>query len=239
MTTTDQPIAYEAVAPTSAAPVPVPGAPVENRLLGHPVARVLKRAEDLIGCLLALPLLLVVMPLIALVVRIDSKGPVFFRQRRVGRDGEIFLMFKFRSMCADAEDRLRADPELYQEWLANDYKLPPERDPRMTKVGRFLRRSSLDELPQVLNVLVGDMSLVGPRPVVEPELDRLYGTSADVYCSVRPGLTGLWQVSGRSSVTGRARADLDVEYVRTWSPLRDAVIVLRTIPAVLRQRGAH
>ncbi|MCB1006265.1 MAG: sugar transferase [Acidimicrobiales bacterium] len=202
-------------------------------------ARAVKRGEDLVGCLLALPLLVVVLPIVALVVRLDSSGPVFFRQRRVGRDGREFAMLKFRSMYTDAEARLDADPELHAQWLAHDCKLPEEIDPRITRVGRFLRRTSLDELPQVLNVLAGQMSLVGPRPIERRQIEHLYGDRAAWYEATKPGLTGLWQVSGRSTIQGDARVALDIAYVRAWSPWRDLVLVLRTVPAVLRSDGAH
>jgi len=181
----------------------------------------------------------VVLPLVALAIRMDSKGPVFFRQRRVGRGGREFAMIKFRSMYTDAEARLDADPELHAAWLANDCKLPEDIDPRITRVGRFLRRTSLDELPQVLNVLGGSMSLIGPRPIERRQIEHLYGDRAPWYELTKPGLTGLWQVSGRSAIQGDARVALDIAYVRTWSPWRDAVLVLRTIPAVLRRDGAH
>jgi lipopolysaccharide/colanic/teichoic acid biosynthesis glycosyltransferase len=142
-------------------------------------------------------------------------------------------------MYADAEDRLRADPELYEQFVRNGYKLPKGKDPRITRVGRWLRKSSLDELPQIFSVLGGSMSIVGCRPVVPEELEALYGSGIEIYLAAKPGLTGLWQVSGRSSLRREERVRLDFEYVEHWSPLLDFKILMRTIPAVLTARGAH
>lgn len=139
---------------------------------------------------------------------------------------------------SNAEAILRSDPELYAEYVRNDFKLPPERDTRITRMGRFLRRTSLDELPQLWNVLRGEMSLVGPRPVVVDELTH-YGTEKPVFLSLKPGVTGAWQVNGRSSVPYPDRAMVELEYVRSWSLGRDLQILLQTVPAVLAQRGAH
>jgi lipopolysaccharide/colanic/teichoic acid biosynthesis glycosyltransferase len=148
-------------------------------------------------------------------------------------------VFKVRSMHADAEDRLRADPVLYERYVAHGFKLPEADDPRITRVGRILRKSSLDELPQAFSVLVGAMSVVGPRPVVPVELQTLYGDRSDIYLVTKPGLTGLWQVSGRSKVGGEERVRLDEQYIDGWSPLLDVRVLIRTIPAVLTARGAH
>ncbi|MGE2643769.1 sugar transferase, partial [Escherichia coli] len=129
----------------------------------------------------------------------DNKGPVFFKQIRMGKNGKEFYIYKFRSMIVNAEEKLRSNEVLYKKYIDNNYKLEPSEDPRITKVGQFLRKTSLDELPQFLNVLKGDMSLVGPRPVVQEELVE-YGKRKDEFLSVKPGLTGYWQVSGRSDV---------------------------------------
>ena len=141
-------------------------------------------------------------------------------------------------MRADAEARLRADPPLYQEYVRNNYKLPEGTDPRLTWVGRWLRRLSLDEIPQLINVLTSEMSLVGPRPIVPDELDE-YRSSAAVFLSLKPGMTGAWAVNGRSHVSYPDRADMELEYVRNWSLGRDLRILLMTAPAVVRRRGAH
>jgi len=194
-----------------------------------------KRAMDVA---LVLSLGLVLLPFLAvfsLATKASSPGPVLFKHLRIGRDGRPFYVLKFRTMHRDAEKRLERDPELYAEYLKNNYKLP-RRDPRMTSVGRHLRKSSLDELPQLWNVLTGQMSLVGPRPVVPEEL-ACYGALAPAYMAVRPGMTGAWQVHGRSRVGYPERAYIDYDYVTNWSLLRDGKLLLQTIPAVTFSRG--
>lgn len=205
----------------------------------RPAARWAKRSLDLVIGIPLLLLLLVVGPILAVVVAVTSPGPVLFRQLRTGRGGRQFHMFKLRTMYADAEDRLERDPELMALYLENDYKIPAELDPRITPVGRVLRKLSLDELPQILNVVLGQMSLVGPRPIVAQQVIDLYGDDMDAYLATRPGLTGRWQVSGRSEVTRANRAELDRAYAEDWSLLGDLVILLRTFPTVLSARGAH
>ena len=198
----------------------------------------LKRVLDLVLTSVALVLLAPLFGAIALAVRLESPGPIFFGQSRLGQNGGRFRCLKFRSMHRDAEARLNADPLLKRKYVKNNYKLPEEEDPRLTRVGRFLRKTSLDELPQLFNVLKGDMSLVGPRPIVPQELEE-YGAAAPVFLSLKPGITGAWQVDGRSTVGYPDRADIEVEYVRAWSLGRDLLILLRTVPAVLARRGAH
>ena len=197
-----------------------------------------KRALDLVVSSLMLVALAPVMIAVALAVRLDSPGPIVFGQRRLGRHGRVFRCFKFRSMRRDAEEVLRADPALYAEYVRNDYKLAPDRDTRITRVGRFLRRSSLDELPQLWNVLRGEMSLVGPRPIVLDELQH-YGREQPLFLSLPPGVTGAWQVNGRSSVAYPDRAAVELEYVRKWNLGSDLRILFQTVPAVFAQRGAH
>ena len=196
-----------------------------------------KRALDVgisvVALALALPLFLV----IAAVVRLTSRGPALFRQSRIGRDGQEFNVLKFRSMCRDAEARLN-DLGLYDTYVATGYKLPVAEEFRVTKVGRFLRRTSLDELPQLLNVLGGSMSLVGPRPVVPSELAS-YGDLVHCYLSVRPGITGMWQVNGRSHVQFPERAHFDRDYFHGRSLRLDLAILARTPLAVLRGNGAY
>jgi Undecaprenyl-phosphate galactose phosphotransferase WbaP len=198
-----------------------------------------KRALDIIGAGVGLVLLAPFFLIVALMVRADG-GPAFFAHQRVGRGGKLFGCLKFRSMVTDSQARLEAllanDPAARAEWEATR-KL--KNDPRITRIGRFLRSTSLDELPQLINVLRGQMSLVGPRPVLEAELDRYYGASAAHYMAVRPGITGLWQVSGRSETTYESRVALDVSYVSRPSLLSDISILLRTPVAVLSRRGAH
>jgi lipopolysaccharide/colanic/teichoic acid biosynthesis glycosyltransferase len=205
---------------------------------GRPGTSRSKRALDLVVVLAALPVVVLLGLGIAAVVVITSGGPALFVHERVGLGGRRFGMLKFRTMQPDADDQLRADPELWQQYVDNDFKLPPSMDNRVTPVGRFLRRSSLDELPQLLNVLRGDMSLVGPRPIVPTELER-YGDHGDAYLGVRPGVTGAWQVNGRSGVAYPQRVDYDREYVEAWSFWLDVKILVKTPIAVVTSRGAH
>lgn len=198
----------------------------------------LKRAMDVLGAGALLLLAGPVMLLLAWLVRGDG-GPAFYAHRRVGRGGEAFGCLKFRSMVVDSQARLDAllasDADARAEWEATR-KL--RQDPRVTRIGRFLRATSLDELPQLFNVLRGEMSLVGPRPVIQSELDQFYGAAAAHYISVRPGITGLWQVSGRSDTSYAQRVALDVAYVASPSLWQDIRILLRTPIAVLSRRGA-
>lgn len=197
-----------------------------------------KRTLDVTLSLLLLVAALPIFLLVAISIKVTSPGRVFFRQRRVGRGGEDFSMLKFRTMHADAEERLRSDPALYDLFLQCGHKIPSHLDPRITSVGRVLRRLSLDELPQLLNVLVGHMSVVGPRPVERTQLVRDYGEYSSAYLALRPGLTGLWQVSGRSTVQFPERAELDRRYQESCGPLIDAKILLRTPRAVIAGLGA-
>jgi exopolysaccharide biosynthesis polyprenyl glycosylphosphotransferase len=199
---------------------------------------ILKRLLDMICSGVALLLLSPLMVLIAIAVRLESRGPAVFGQARLGRHGRVFRCYKFRSMHPNAEQILREDPELYALYVKNDFKLPEAIDTRITRIGRFLRRTSLDELPQLWNVFRGDMSLVGPRPIVVEEL-RHYDEEEPLFLSLKPGITGAWQVNGRSSMAYPARASLELEYVQTWSLRKDLGILARTLPAVLTQRGAH
>jgi exopolysaccharide production protein ExoY len=228
-----------AAAPHSLAPVATP-APGPLLITVQPLpSRLLKRSVDLGGAIVLLFLLAPPMAVLALVIRRDG-APAVYRHRRVGRDGVPFDVLKFRSMAADAEWRLRADPELYARYCANGFKLRPEEDPRITRFGRFLRSSSLDELPQLLNVIAGSMSLVGPRPVVAAELREYEARGgAAAYLSVRPGMTGEWQVGGRSHVGYDGRVAMDIDYVANLGLRRDLRILFRTVGAVLRRAGAH
>lgn len=195
-----------------------------------------KRWFDVGGALVLLVLVAPLLLLAALAVRCSSSGPVLFRQERVGRGGRPFLILKFRSMTVDAEERLGSDAELQNLYVQNDYKVPSRLDPRTTPVGRLLRRLSLDELPQLFNVLAGSMSLVGPRPICADQLGS-YGQLVGAYIDLRPGLTGIWQVAGRSAVTFPERAALDMTYTRLGSPILDVAILLKTPLAVLRSAG--
>ncbi|MBQ9764495.1 MAG: sugar transferase [Phascolarctobacterium sp.] len=170
----------------------------------------------------------------------EDHGPIFFAHIRIGKDGKPFPCYKFRSMVVNnkemLEKHLAENPEARAEW-EREFKL--KNDPRITPIGQVLRKSSLDELPQIFNVLKGEMSLVGPRPVVQEELDKYYGEAVKEYCSVKPGITGLWQVSGRSDVDYPERVAMDVEYVRTRNLWKDIVILYKTFDVVLNKKGAY
>lgn len=208
-------------------------------LFTFPRAR-LKRTIDVLASTLLLAIVAPLMALIAAGIFLADGGPVVFRHDRLGRSGRRFGCLKFRTMIRDADraldDLLARSPEAREEWMATR-KL--RRDPRVIgRIGRFLRRTSLDELPQLLNVLLGQMSLVGPRPVVASEIVH-YGADKAFYFSARPGLTGPWQVSGRSDTSYSHRVKLDVDYIRNPSLRRDIGILLRTVLVVLRSRGAY
>jgi exopolysaccharide production protein ExoY len=201
-----------------------------------------KRALDLIGSVLLLLFFFPVFASLIVAQFVSSPGaPIFFRQARVGKGGVTFSCLKFRTMCTNADFVLRElldrDPAACAEWTRS-HKL--NKDPRVSRVGRILRATSLDELPQLWNVLRGEMSLVGPRPVTEPEVQKWYEAlgGATAYISVRPGITGLWQVSGRSGTTYEHRVELDCRYVQELSLANDIRILCRTVGAVLRQDGA-
>jgi Undecaprenyl-phosphate galactose phosphotransferase WbaP len=199
----------------------------------------IKRLLDIVLCMLGSVFLLITIPLLALCIRLDSKGPVFFTQKRVGQGGRPIRVVKFRTMVADAQDALdtvlKDNPALREEW-ARGQKLA--KDPRLTRVGAFLRYASLDELPQVFNVIKGEMSFVGPRPIVESEIVK-YGEAYVLYERVKPGITGLWQVSGRNDTSYEERVALDQHYVYNWSVWLDIYIIVRTIPALISGKGAY
>ncbi len=208
--------------------------PIERRS-----ARAFKRTIDLLVAVPASLVLALGFPLLIVAMKATTRGPIFFSQTRVGRDGKPIRVRKLRSMYVDAEERLVAEPELYAQYRANGFKLPDGKDPRITPFGHLLRKTSLDETPQIFSVLRGTMSVVGPRPVVPPEFPVLYGADTACYTACKPGLTGLWQVSGRSHVHGPRRASLDYEYATTWTYGLDLKILVRTIPAVFQAHGAH
>jgi len=197
--------------------------------------RLVKGGVDRVVAALALLLLMPVLVLLALAVRLDSRGPVLYRQERVGVNGRHFTMLKFRSMVVDADRQVAA---LQGENISDGLLFKMRRDPRVTRVGRWLRRFSLDELPQLLNVLAGSMSLVGPRPPLPREVAQ-YDSSVSRRLLVRPGLTGLWQISGRSDLSWEESVRLDLRYVENWSLALDLLILWKTASAVLRSRGAY
>jgi len=210
-----------------------------SQKLLDPRRRTVKRIIDIVGAGTGLILLAPVFALLALAIRLDSPGNPFYRQKRIGLGGNPLYVLKLRSMAANADELLKqhlaSSPETREEW-SRDQKLC--NDPRITRFGRFLRATSLDELPQLWNVLRGEMSLVGPRPIVADEIAK-YGAAFELYKRVRPGITGLWQVSGRSDTAYTRRVWLDRFYVYNWSFWLDIYILMQTIPVVLYRRGAR
>jgi Undecaprenyl-phosphate galactose phosphotransferase WbaP len=213
------------------------GYSVQNTSL-RPVERFVKRTVDLLGAGLVMLLLMPVLAMIAVAISRDSPGGVLYRQERMGLNGGIFTVLKFRTMYADADqklDRILAAAPARRREYERYHKL--QDDPRVTPVGRFLRRYSIDELPQIFNVLCGDMSLVGPRAYMPGELPEMNGLSRAVL-QVPPGITGLWQVSGRNALSFEERLDLDVHYVQNWSAWLDLYLLVRTVPTVVSGDGA-
>lgn len=204
-----------------------------------PIGGITKRGFDIVAALAALAVLSPLLLMLALLVKLSDNGSVLYGHRRVGRNGNDFLCLKFRTMAENGDEILMAhlsrNPDAREEWLATR-KL--QCDPRVTRVGLVLRKLSLDELPQLINILRGDMSFVGPRPVVEDEL-QLYGNAVECYLKSRPGLTGLWQISGRNNVSYGTRVEFDRHYVENWSFTQDIVIIAKTFPAVLSSRGSY
>ena len=211
---------------------------VQNNLAKR-VNRMAKRVFDIVvtvlGGIVALPIIVG----IAVLIYIDSPGPIIFPHRRVGQNGKEFLCYKFRTMVLNAQEvlqeYLKQNPEAEREW-EQDFKLKD--DPRITKIGHFLRRTSLDELPQLWNVLVGEMSLVGPRPIVQAEIEK-YGEYINDFYLVPPGITGVWQVSGRSDTTYEERVHMDSWYVHNWSVWIDIVYLVKTVAVVIKSKGAY
>jgi exopolysaccharide biosynthesis polyprenyl glycosylphosphotransferase len=197
--------------------------------------KVLKEAQDRVIAAVATLFLAPLMLSLAVLIRVDSRGPALFRQVRVGKNGEEFCVYKFRSMHVDAEERLAALAELNE---SDGVLFKMRNDPRVTRVGRLLRRYSLDELPQLLNVILGDMALVGPRPPLPREVAN-YASDVHRRLLVKPGITGLWQVSGRSDLSWEDSVRLDLYYVENWSLALDLQILWKTFSAVLASRGAY
>jgi Undecaprenyl-phosphate galactose phosphotransferase WbaP len=214
------------------------GLELPQRLFHRGIAR-LKRTLDWSASAVALLVLAPVFALIAIAIKLTSKGPALYGHSRFGRNGQVFKAVKFRTMVKDADrvlaDYLTLNPEHLYEWQ-HDHKL--KNDPRITAVGKWLRRYSLDELPQLINVFLGQMSLVGPRPIVATEIPK-YGRGYRLYTRVRPGITGLWQVSGRNNTTYDERVAFDEYYVNNWSIWLDLYILIRTTKVVLTAEGAY
>jgi len=199
----------------------------------------IKRFMDLFMLLLACPVLIPVVITVSIIVKLTSKGPIFYGHKRVGRNGKEFKCWKFRSMVIDADKQLEKilaeNPEMRVEW-EKDRKFT--NDPRVTKIGKLLRKTSIDEIPQFFNVLTGEMSFIGPRPVTEPELVK-YGNKRDFILSVQPGLSGMWQISGRSDTGYEERITLDSYYIQNWSVWLDLWIVIKTVYVVFKGKGAY
>ncbi|MGY5266262.1 sugar transferase [Paraclostridium bifermentans] len=197
----------------------------------------LKRTIDIVGSFLGILILSPVFIIVAIAIKVeDPKGKVIFGHKRVGKNGKLFPCLKFRSMFANAEEMKKNFTHAQKKEYAETFKL--KHDPRVTKVGNFIRKTSLDELPQLFNILIGQMTIVGPRPIVTKELE-FYGEYENVYKSVHPGLTGLWQVKGRSDTTYEERVELDMEYVTTRSILKDIYIIFMTAIKVIKKDGAY
>lgn len=197
----------------------------------------IKRGIDIFLSLISLIILSPIFCIIAIAIKLDSKGPVFYKHKRIGKNGKIIYLYKFRSMYTDSKERLEMllkNPDIKREWEEN-FKL--ENDPRITKVGSFLRKTSLDELPQLLNILKGEMSIIGPRPVIDEELEK-YGQNKDKFLSVTPGLTGWWACNGRSATTYEDRMKLELYYVENQSFVLDIKCFFKTITTVLNRQGA-
>jgi len=214
------------------------GLEVVHNLLNS-TQKISKRIMEMTMIVLSTPFLIALFVMVALLIKMSSRGPVFYKHRRVGLDGKELWIWKFRTMSYDAElalkERLKKNPELQMEWQTN-FKLKD--DPRTTDIGRFLRRTSLDEFPQIWNVLKGEMSLIGPRPIVTEEI-ALYGDEFEIYKQVLPGITGLWQISGRNDLPYHDRVKLDVYYIQNWSIWLDIHILMHTILATIQARGAY
>lgn len=212
---------------------------LESSVETAPIGGFVKRGFDIVGASAALILLSPLLLMLSLLVKFSDGGAVFYGHRRIGRGGRIFQCLKFRTMVENGDEVLEAHfaafPECREEWDATR-KL--KNDPRVTRAGQVLRKLSLDELPQIINILQGDMSIVGPRPVVKDELD-IYGPCAVFYLKSRPGLTGLWQISGRNDTSYAKRVALDRHYVENWSFSTDLLIIIKTIPAVCTSRGSY
>lgn len=196
----------------------------------------IKRIIDIVISFIGMIVLLPIFLIIAAVIKLDSKGPVFFVHKRIGKDGKEIGIYKFRTMVQNAEDLIeKFTPEQQAEFKEN-YKL--QHDPRVTKVGKFLRKTSLDELPQILNILKGDLSIIGPRPVIAKELEK-YGKNKEKFVSVKPGLTGFWAANGRSDTTYAERVQMELYYIDNMSLKMDIKIFFKTIIAVIKKEGAR
>lgn len=197
--------------------------------------KILKRVIDIILSFIGLIILSPVFLIVAIAIKFDSKGPVFFAHSRLGKDGKMIKIYKFRTMCEHAEDMIKDFTEEQKKEFKQNYKL--SNDPRITKVGKILRKTSIDEIPQMINILKGDLSIVGPRPIIEEEIEK-YGPNRTKFLSVKPGLTGYWQANGRSNTTYEDRIKMELYYVDNMSFWLDIKIFFKTILVVLKKDGA-
>jgi exopolysaccharide production protein ExoY len=197
--------------------------------------RIIDILGSVIGIILTLPIFILIL---GFYLFGSNKGPILFKQTRIGKNGKKFYIYKFRSMIINAEEKLKTNKSLYEKYIRNNFKLEPEEDPRITQFGQFLRKTSLDELPQFINVLKGEMSLVGPRPVVVEELNE-YKDKKNEFLSVKPGITGYWQVCGRSEVGYPERVNIELYYVYNRSLMLDIKILFKTVIQVLLRKGAY
>lgn len=203
----------------------------------HHVYKFFKRITDIVVSILALVLLSLLIIILSLIIFAQDGHSPFYKQIRVGQYGKLFGMYKFRSMIYNADKILKKDPKLYQKYVDNGFKLPEGEDPRITKVGAFIRKTSLDEIPQFLNVLIGQMSLVGPRPIVKKEMFE-YGDRIKEFLSVKPGALGLWQASGRANIGYPERCNIELEYVRNASYWYDVKVFFACCISILKRDGA-
>lgn len=198
--------------------------------------------KRIIDVILSVCALVVLSPVFLTVWIIDhlgvNRGPVIFKQQRIGKNHKVFNIYKFRSMVINADELLHADRELYGKYVANNYKLEPDEDPRVTKFGIWLRKTSIDEIPQFINILKGEMSIVGPRPVVEEEL-REYGINVDKFLSVKPGAMGYWQASGRSNIRYPERCEVELYYIDHASLSFDIMIIFKNLISIVKSDGAY
>lgn len=199
-----------------------------------------KRITDIIGGLIGTIFLFLPTYIIIFLFKLftSDKNSILFKQKRIGKGGKIFHIYKFQSMVENAEEILRRNEELYKKYQENNFKLEPHEDPRITKFGRFIRKTSIDEIPQFINVLKGDMSLVGPRPIVQKELDE-YQNHKNDFLSVKPGITGYWQTSGRSEVGYPERVNIELYYIVNQSFMLDIKIIFKTILKIFFKEGAY
>lgn len=206
---------------------------------GHYLFHFLKRIFDILFGVLGFSVFVLLYCSFWAANRVQKdQGPVLYKQQRIGLNGKSFGIYKFRSMKVNAEQILKSDPDLYEKYINNNYKLSPEEDPRITKIGKFIRKTSLDEFPQFINVLIGNMSIVGPRPIVKKELEE-YGSNVKKFIELKPGITGIWSSTGRSEIGYPDRCELELEYGAHHNIFYDFQIVLRTVIKVVKKEGAY